>query len=254
MALVCIVVLAGWTPVVLGDLGIPGAPVEDLKQKTAPVPVTKVGPAATGAWGGCAQCMPTGWRVYAPDKHTPLLRSLHAAVWAPSEGCGSVPLCRRVEFAPRRAVPKEAGLYQGQKRFKAPAHRARTRVHAHTGACSRARIFGNVHRRTRARTQAPACTCARAHACINTRTHTRARAHNHARTHARTHTVACTHTHVSKNTRKIGRTPTTATIPAPHTRMLTRKRLNPYSALLRTMANKHARVCAGRGGAGQGVG
>ena len=45
MALVCILVLAGWTPVVLGDLAIPGAPVEDLKQKTAPVPVTKVGPA-----------------------------------------------------------------------------------------------------------------------------------------------------------------------------------------------------------------
>jgi hypothetical protein len=253
MALVCIVVLAGWTPVVLGDLGIPGAPVEDLKQKTAPVPATKVGPAATGARGGCAHgCMPTGWRVNAPDTHTPLLRSLHAAVWAPSEGCGSVPLCRRVEFAPRRAVPKEAGLYQGQKRFQAPAHRARTRVHAHTCACSRARIFGNVHRRTRARTQAPARTCALV--CINIRNHTRARAHNHARTHACTHTVACTHTHVSKNTRKIGRTPTTATIPAPHTRMLTRKRLNPYSALLRTMANKHARVCAGRGGAGQGVG
>jgi hypothetical protein len=30
MALVCILVLAGWTPVALGDLGIPGAPVEDL--------------------------------------------------------------------------------------------------------------------------------------------------------------------------------------------------------------------------------
>ena len=49
MALVCILVLAGWTPVVLGDLAIPGAAVEDLKQKTAPVPVTKVGPATPGA-------------------------------------------------------------------------------------------------------------------------------------------------------------------------------------------------------------
>ena len=50
MALVCILVLAGWTPVVLGELAIPGAPVEDLKQKIVAVPVTKVRPsAATGA-------------------------------------------------------------------------------------------------------------------------------------------------------------------------------------------------------------
>jgi hypothetical protein len=49
MALVCILVLAGWTPVALGDLAIPGAPVEDLKQQIAPVPVTKVGPATPGA-------------------------------------------------------------------------------------------------------------------------------------------------------------------------------------------------------------
>jgi hypothetical protein len=49
MALVCILVLAGWTPVVLGDLAIPGAAVEDLEQKIAPVPVTKVGPATPGA-------------------------------------------------------------------------------------------------------------------------------------------------------------------------------------------------------------
>ena len=46
MALICILVLAGWTGVVLGDLAIPGSPVEDLKQKIAAVPVTKVGPAA----------------------------------------------------------------------------------------------------------------------------------------------------------------------------------------------------------------
>ena len=51
MALVCILVLAGWTPVVLGDLAIPGAPVEDLKQKIAPVPVTKVRPAQRPALG-----------------------------------------------------------------------------------------------------------------------------------------------------------------------------------------------------------
>ena len=49
MALVCILVLAGWTGVALGDLAIPGARVEDLKQKIAPVPVTKVGPATPGA-------------------------------------------------------------------------------------------------------------------------------------------------------------------------------------------------------------
>ena len=57
MALVCILVLAGWTPVALGDLAIPGARVEDLKQKIAAVPVTKVRPsAATDAWGGvCAR-------------------------------------------------------------------------------------------------------------------------------------------------------------------------------------------------------
>ena len=60
MALVCILLLAGWTGVVPGELAIPGAAVEDLKQKIAAVPVTKVGPAATGAWGGCAHgCMPT---------------------------------------------------------------------------------------------------------------------------------------------------------------------------------------------------
>ncbi len=58
MALVCILLLAGWTGVVPGELAIPGAAVEDLKQKIAAVPVTKVGPA--GAWGGCAHgCMPT---------------------------------------------------------------------------------------------------------------------------------------------------------------------------------------------------
>ena len=52
MALVCILVLAGWTGVALGDLAIPGARLEDLKQKTAAVPVTKVRPsAATGAYG-----------------------------------------------------------------------------------------------------------------------------------------------------------------------------------------------------------
>ena len=114
MALVCILVLAGWTGVVLGDLAIPGAPVEDLKQKIAAVPVTKVGPAATGARGGCARrCMPTTWCVNATDTHSPPLRSSQAAVWAPCEGCGSVPLCRRVEFSSRRAVPKEAGLHQG---------------------------------------------------------------------------------------------------------------------------------------------
>ena len=55
MALVCILVLAGWTPVVLGDLGIPGARVEDLKQKIAAVPVTKVSPAPRPALGAvCA--------------------------------------------------------------------------------------------------------------------------------------------------------------------------------------------------------
>ncbi len=51
MALACILVLAGWTGVVLGDLAIPGAAVEDLKQKIAPVPVTKVGPAPRPALG-----------------------------------------------------------------------------------------------------------------------------------------------------------------------------------------------------------
>ena len=119
MALVCILVLAGWTPVVLGDLAILDAPVEDLKQKTAPAPVTKVGPALRPALGAvCAHgCVPTGWRVNAPGTHRPPLRSLHAAVWASCEGCGSVLLCRRVDFAPRRAVLKEAGLYQGQRRF-----------------------------------------------------------------------------------------------------------------------------------------
>ncbi len=50
MALVCILLLAGWTPVVLGELAIPGVPVEELKQKIVAVPVTKVRPsAATGA-------------------------------------------------------------------------------------------------------------------------------------------------------------------------------------------------------------
>ena len=57
MALVCILVLAGWAPVVLGDLTIPGAPVEELKQKTAPVPVTKVTPAPRPALGAD---VPTG--------------------------------------------------------------------------------------------------------------------------------------------------------------------------------------------------
>jgi len=52
----------------------------------------------------------------------------------------------------------------------------------------------------------------------------------------------------------IVRTPTPATIPAPHTRMLKHTRLNRYSPRLRTMAHKPARVCAGRGGAGRGVG
>ena len=47
---------------------------------------------------------------------------------------------------------------------------------------------------------------------------------------------------------EIVRTPTPATIPAPHTRM---RKLTPR---LRTMAHKHARVCAGRGGAGRGAG
>ena len=70
MALVCILVLAGWTPVALGDLGIPGAPVEELKQKTASVPVTKVSPAPRPDWGGCANgtCVPAGWGVNATQR------------------------------------------------------------------------------------------------------------------------------------------------------------------------------------------
>ena len=70
MALVCILVLAGWTGVVLGDLAIPDARAEDLTQKIAPVPVTKVRPsAATGAWDGCARgCVRTGWRVNATQR------------------------------------------------------------------------------------------------------------------------------------------------------------------------------------------
>jgi hypothetical protein len=56
MALVCILVLAGWTPVVLGELTIPGARVEDVKQKIAAVPVTKVRPlGADVAAGVCAR-------------------------------------------------------------------------------------------------------------------------------------------------------------------------------------------------------
>jgi hypothetical protein len=113
MALVCILVLAGWTPVALGDLGIPGAPVEELKQKTAPVPNTKVGQADRRLGRMCPRVYAHGWGVNATDTHSPPLRSSQAAVWAPCEGCGSVPLCRRVEFSSRRAVPKEAGLYQG---------------------------------------------------------------------------------------------------------------------------------------------
>ena len=74
MALICILVLAGWTPVVLGDLAILDAPVEDLKQKTAPAPVTKVGPALRPALGavcahGCAHglaCERTGHPPPAP--------------------------------------------------------------------------------------------------------------------------------------------------------------------------------------------
>ena len=69
MALVCILVLAGWTPVVLGDLAIPDTPVEDLKQKTAPVPVTKVGPAQRRALGTDGRgCVRTGWRVNAAQR------------------------------------------------------------------------------------------------------------------------------------------------------------------------------------------
>ena len=53
---------------------------------------------------------------------------------------------------------------------------------------------------------------------------------------------------------EIVRTPTPATISAPHTRMLKPTRLKRYSPRLRTMAHKQARVCAGRGGAGRGGG
>ena len=52
---------------------------------------------------------------------------------------------------------------------------------------------------------------------------------------------------------EIVRTPTPATISAPHTRMLKPTRLKRYSPRLRTMAHKQARVCAGRGRAGRGA-
>jgi TPR repeat protein len=52
---------------------------------------------------------------------------------------------------------------------------------------------------------------------------------------------------------EIVRTPTPATISAPHTRMLKPTRLKRYSPRLRTMARKQARVCAGRGRAGRGA-
>jgi len=162
----------------------------------------------------CEPGMPTS------DTHRPPLRSSHAAVWAPSEGCESVAVCRRVEFAPD--VQKRQGL--AIPRPKAVLS-------------SRA-----PHAYTRAHTPAHARTFTRAYACMHTRTHARARAHTHARTHARAHA------------RKIVRTPTSATIPAPHTRMLKLTLLKRYSPRLRTMAHKPARVCAGRGGAGRGGG
>jgi hypothetical protein len=50
-----------------------------------------------------------------PQTHRPPLRSSRAAVWAPCEGCGSVAVCRRVEFAPD--VQKRQGYTRAKGGF-----------------------------------------------------------------------------------------------------------------------------------------
>jgi hypothetical protein len=138
----------------------------------------------------CEAGMPTA------DTHWPPLRSSHAAVRAPCGGCGSVAVCRRVEFSSRRAVPKEAGLYQGQSGFKLP-RTARVHTCTHTRVPVRAHTRSGTYTRTRAHT----------HKRLHVRARTRMHKHTHSYTcactpsctHSCTHAVVCTHTHVSKH-------------------------------------------------------
>jgi hypothetical protein len=102
-------------------------------------------------------------------------------------------------------------------------------VHAHTHACT-AHTHAHTH----------SCTCACTYSCT----------HAPSRLLTRVFLVACTHTRVSKHARKIVRTLTPATIRALHMHMLKLTRLKRNSPRLRTIAHKHARVCAGRGEAG----
>ena len=167
------------------------------------------------------------------DTHRPPLRSSQAAVWAPCEGCESVAVCRRVDFAPD--VQKRQGL--AIPRPKAVLS-------------SRA-----PHAYTRAHTPAHARTFTRAYACMHTRTHARARVHtSYARTHARTHTVARTHTRASKHAR-------TQDSAHAHTRNHTstayaHAQAHTLEPVLAALAHDgtQTRVCAGRGGAGRGAG
>jgi hypothetical protein len=157
--------------------------------------------------------------------HSPPVRSSHTAVWAPCDGCGSVPLCRRVEFAPGAQCQKRQGYTRANGGFKLPPT---ARVHTRTQSRVPVRVHScsGVYTRTRARTHTHLHTRVCAHASMHTRTHARAREHTHARTHARTHTVARTPTRVSKHAGKIVRTPTPAITPAPHTHMIKHTRLN----------------------------
>jgi hypothetical protein len=80
---------------------------------------------------------------------------------------------------PGAQCQRRQGYTRAKRDFFAPAHRARTHVHAHTCARPRAHTFGNVHTHTHAHTSA----CTHVYACI--------------RMHAHTHsgTCTCTHTH-----------------------------------------------------------
>ena len=132
----------------------------------------------------CEPGMPTS------DTHRPPLRSSHAAVWAPSEGCESVAVCRRVEFAPD--VQKRQGLAIPRPK----AVLSSRAPHAYT--CTYTRTCTHVYACIRMHAHSHSCTCACTHSCAHscTRARTQDSAHAHTRdytstayAHAQAHTL-----------------------------------------------------------------
>ena len=138
----------------------------------------------------CEPGMPTS------GTYRPPLRSSYAAMWAPCEGCGSVAVCRRVDFAPRRAVPRGRATHGAKADFSSRAPRAYPRLRTHVCPSARTHVRERAHAHARAHTHMHARVCVHKHACthalMNVRVLTLMHALMHALMNSRTQSLART--------------------------------------------------------------